>query len=830
MRESIETAAPTAARAQATTAVQDAPRASSSARFLALGCIGLIAASAPAFAQDQASPSNAPSGTKPEASAKVLGAVTVTDTAITDGSYKADKAASPKYTAPLLDTPRAVTVIPAQVLADTATASLTEALRLVPGITLGAGEGGNPQGDRPFIRGSDSQNSLFVDAVRDIGTQSRDTFAVESIEVVKGADSTMGGRGNVGGAINLVSKLPEDAHFAKASVALGTAAYKRATVDVNQTLGNDIAVRVAGLYHDQKVAGRDAVWQDRWGIAPSVKVGLTGPTSLTLSYYHLQGHELPDSGIPYHYTPATAPAGVTETTVADVPRGTFYGLAARDFRDTLVNTGTARIEHHFGKDLTLRNTTRYGVSSQGYVLTQPDDSQGNVANGLVWRRANTRYSRTEGLINQTDLFGSFAIGKVKNSFTVTAELSSEKVGVGAYVADPATGTALATGINATGGRCGTAAQARFNCTSLTNPNPYDPWVSYLSDGSSTLAPIQRSAEKTWTRARALTQAVSVLDTVTLSDALLLNLGGRFDRYITRVSPGLAATAADESGRVWYTRRDNLWTYQAGLTWKPRPNGSVYVSTSTAATPPGSFLANGSESNAVNVTSQALTDALKVERTRNYEIGTKWNLFGEGLSLTLAAFHAETSNARATDANGTVAFIGNKRIKGIEFTFSGNITERWNVFGGYTYMDSTIVSGGMTATTVGSTVYLAPAANNGKRFPNTPEHSFTAATTYKVSEALSVGGNAAYMGKVYGGYADLRTVSGGVLVVSKPIDRYVPAYWRFDLNAKLRLNSRVELQANINNLFDKRYYDKAYNSHFASQAAGRTAIATMNVSF
>ncbi|MFX8343249.1 hypothetical protein ABTL58_19290, partial [Acinetobacter baumannii] len=90
------------------------------------------------------------------------------------------------------------------------------------------------------------------------------------------------------------------------------------------------------------------------------------------------------------------------------------------------------------------------------------------------------------------------------------------------------GAALATGINAVGGRCGTASQARYNCTSLLAPNPYDPWVSYLSDSSATVSPVQRSAERTWTRASALTQAVSVLDTVTLSDALLLNLGGRFD--------------------------------------------------------------------------------------------------------------------------------------------------------------------------------------------------------------------------------------------------------------------------------------------------------------
>jgi catecholate siderophore receptor len=225
---------------------------------------------------------------------------------------------------------------------------------------------------------------------------------------------------------------------------------------------------------DQHVAGRDAVWQDRWGVAPSVKFGLTGPTSLTLDYYHLESHELPDSGIPYLYTTANAPAGYSETTVANTRRTAFYGLVDRDFRHTLVNTGTARFEHKFANGLTLRNTTRYGVSSQGYVLTQPDDSQGNVLNGLVWRRANTRYSRTTGFINQTDFYGTFTLGGIKNSFAITGEVSRETANVGAYQSNASTGTALATGINAVGGRCGAASIAAYNCTSLANPNPYDP--------------------------------------------------------------------------------------------------------------------------------------------------------------------------------------------------------------------------------------------------------------------------------------------------------------------------------------------------------------------
>jgi catecholate siderophore receptor len=789
-------------------------------RFLALGCVSLIAVGTPALAQESTSTA--------AGEPKVLGSVTVTDTAVTEGSYKTDKASSPKYTAPLLDTPRSVSVIPSQVLADTATASLTDALRLVPGITLGAGEGGSPQGDRPYIRGTDAQNSMYLDGVRDIGAASREVFAVDQIEVVKGSDSTMGGRGNVGGAINMVSKLPVEGRFADLSAATGTSQYKRLTADINQPLGHNIGLRIAAMYHDQNVAGRDAIWQSRWGVAPSVKFGLTGPSSLTLAYYHLDTNELPDSGIPYQYTINNAPAGVTETGPVKVRRGTFYGLVDRDFRRTHANTGTATAQHEFGNGLTLRNTFRYGVTDQSYVLTQPDDSKGNVANGYVWRRANTRYSETTGLINQTDLFGSFAIGHIKNTFTVTAEISTEKVKVGAFQSNPSTGTAISTGSGytgsfPTGGLCGTASIATYNCTTVGAPNPYDPWVSYASDGSSTVSPIGRSLPQTWTRARTMTKAISVLDTIDITKSLLLNVGVRYDHYITRTSAGLAASATDESGRTWVSRRDDIVSYQAGLTWKPAPNGSIYFSTSSAATPPGSYLANGQETNALG-TDQNAADALKVERTKSYEVGTKWNVFDEGLSLTLAAFRTDTSNARSIDANGLVSFIGERLIKGIEFSFSGNITPRWNVFGGYTYMDSTIVDGGYTVTS-GLT---APSVNTGKRFPNTPEHSFTAATTYKVTDRITLGGNAQYMGKVYGGYSDLRSVSNGAVVISKTLAREVPAYWRFDANAQLQVTPRFALQVNVNNVFNKRYFDRAFTTHFVNQAAGRTAIITAHV--
>jgi catecholate siderophore receptor len=815
------------------------PSAIEGRSFLALSCIGSLLLPVAAHAQ---------SGDRQEG--RVLGGVTVTSTAVDEEGYHAETVSSPKATAPLVDTPRSITVLPAQLIQDSGSASLVEALRLVPGITFGAGEGGNPLGDRPFLRGFDSQASTYLDGVRDIGTQSREVFAVEQIEVVKGSDSSMGGRGSAGGSINLVSKLPRSDRFVAVSGALGTSDYRRATVDINQPLNEFVGVRIAAMVHDQDVAGRDAIWSKRWGVAPSLTIGLDSPTQLTVSYYHLESDELPDSGIPYLYTAANVPAGVSETGPADAyttiggvsvdrPRGAYYGLADRDFRHTNVNNLMLRVQHDFDNGISLRNTTRYGQSSQGYVWTQPDDSQGNVygtsaanaatAGGLVWRRVNSRYSEATGLINQTDLSGKATLLGMQHSFSASLEFAWEDAANGNYVSNPALGTVISTG-STVSPRCSTAAIGRYNCTSVINPNPFDPWVSTTTDTSTTPIAIARSLPKTWTLSEANTWGASFFDTITITDNLLLNLGGRYDRYETRVSPGLAATAT--TARAWYSRVDHLWNYQAGLIFKPTPDSSIYISSSSSATPPGSFLAQGAEGNALNTTSQALTDALKVERTRSYEIGTKWNLFGGGLGLTLAAFQTETKNARATAEGGVVAFIGERRIRGVEFGYNGNITDQWSVFGGYTYMDAVIVDGGITTTTVAGVPYYAPAVTTGSPFPNTPRHSFTAFTNYAVTPQFTLGGGAIYNSKVYGSIGEVgaRTVSNGVVVLPRTLERMVPGYWRFDANASFRFNDALQVQLNVQNVFNKLYYDRAYSTHYASQAPGRTAIVTLNARF
>ncbi len=827
------------------------PRQLAQGAFLALGCVGFIA-SAPV------------SAAAPVPDDEAASTITVT------GVRDEDRGA--KTVAPLLDTPRSIVVVDKQVIKDTGSATLVDALRTVPGITFGAAEGGNPIGDRPFIRGFDSQGSTFVDTIRDTSAQSREVFGIEQIQIVRGSDSTLGGRGGAGGSINIVSKLPRDRTFVEAAASYGTDAYKRLTGDLNVKLNDMVAVRVAGVWHDQNVAGRDALFQDRWGIAPSVKIGGSGPTSLTLGYYHLTSHELPDSGFPYQRTTANAPLGFSYsepaigrfTTIAgatvDIPRTAFYGVKARDFRTQTSDQITLRAEHDFG-GIKLRNTSRFSRNDQAYIYTQPDDSQGNVygtnaanpatAGGYVWRRANSRYGTVSTLTNQTDLFGTVETGRLKHSFSAGLELSWEKARRGVFVTrgfvNPANGNEiLSTGVLISP-RCTAAALARFYCTTLANPNPGDAYVNYASDTSTLVAPTDRNLAIAETQNDASTVSAYAFDSITITPALILNLGARVDRFASTTTPGQPVAATSTFS---FDRTDTIFNWQAGLVFKPTPDSSIYASYATSATPPNSLLGEGLEGNALpTTTAQASLDALnllKVEETRSFEVGAKADVFGGRLSLSVAAFRTETSNARVTGPDGNPQFVGARRVNGVEIGFNGRILPNWTIFGGYTYLDATIVDAGNTIFVVPAVVVggvtvtparniVQPSVNTGKRFPQTAEHSATLWTDVAVTSKFSIGGGAFYTGRVFGTYADNRAVSGtGATAVVNPatrvIARTIPGYWRFDARIGYAFSDKMSLAVNVQNLADKTYFVAANSAHFATIAPGRSAFATLSVKY
>ncbi len=696
-------------------------------------------------------------------------------------------------------------MISKQLIEDTQVTTLSDALRTIPGITLGAGEGGNPNGDRPFIRGYNSESSMYVDGIRSSTSQNREMFAIEQVEVTKGSASALGGAGTSGGSINMISKVAKKGDALEGSISGGTDNYARITLDGNKDFGNGVAARVVVMGHQNEKAGQhDGAEYKRAGIAPSISFGLDSATRGTLSYYYLKTNDEPDSGVPYQYD-------TTKKTTAgkpvDVKQGIYYGWKDRDFQKQENQIGTIKLEHDLTENLTLSNTAVYSKSKNDYLWTQPDDTQGNIVNGQVWRRVNTNLTNTDTFTDQLALTGKFNTGSLKHSFNTGAEYSKQDSDRGTnIVTDPNTAKIGGSGAN---NAC-SLANSNGWCTSLNNPNSGDAWLGNIK------------ANPNVTNITSKTQSVYVLDNITITPQWLLDLGVRWDKFETDMKynqdSGSGATLIKAGTK--YSSSNDFFNYQAGLTFKPAENGAIYISYATSANPVGVDAGDGSEG--ISVPGRSTTDEqsrainnLKPEEVKTYEIGTKWDVLNNKLNLTAAIFRTEKENTRALDTDGFTRNIGETRVDGIELGANGNLTDKWAVSAGYTYLDSEIVDAGFVNKGTATAPNYQPSPTNGNRVQNVAKNSATLWTTYKVLPQLTLGAGAVAMDRVYGDAANTK---------------WVPGYVRYDAMARYNVDKNVDLQLNINNLSDKRYFTKAYAAHYATEAEGRSAVLSVNFKY
>ncbi|HEX2886444.1 TonB-dependent siderophore receptor [Vineibacter terrae] len=667
------------------------------------------------------------------------------------GDYKVDRTTSPKMTEPLRDTPRSVVVIPKELIRDQGATSVKDVLRTTPGISLGTGEGGNALGDRIIIRGFDSRGDIFVDGMRDPGVVSRETFAVEQIEVVKGPSSAYTGRGATGGSINIVTKQPKAQNFYAGDVTFGTDATKRVTVDVNQVLGDFAAIRLNGMWHDADVAERKEVFQKRWGFAPSLTLGINAPTSFTLSYYHLKTDEMPDYGHPFNST--------TQEPMK-VRHRNFYGIVDRDFRNTSADIVTGEFKHQFNDQISLRNMTRYGVTTNDYVVSAPEAP--NQVAGTVSSNAKTRNATNTGFGNQTDLTVKFDTGSFRHTLVTGLEIARDQVTNKPFTVTP-------TGV----------------VGSLIDPNPNRPWTGSVRPAG------------TYTRYTTDTIAGYIFDSVKISEQWEAMAGLRLDDYRTKSRSNVAANNGLKN-------HSTFLNWQLGVVYKPLPYGSIYASFSSSSNPSGEQLDGGGADYGGIVAGNA---NLKPERNYSYEIGTKWDILGERLSLTGALFRIDKTDARVSVPGGGVqALAGKQRVDGIELGVTGKITNEWSVFGGLTLLDTKILK--------------SPTASQvGQKMPNVAETTFSLWTTYQVTDRFTIGGLAYYSGPRYGG-----TYAAGTA--------HIPGYWRFDAMASYKITENVDVRLNVLNLTNKLYYDALYRSAtpFAYVGPGRSALLTTAFKF
>lgn len=684
--------------------------------------------------------------------------------------YKPETLSSPKYTEPLRDIPQTITVIPQAVIREQGATSLRDILRNVSGISMQAGEGGGGlPGDNLSIRGFNSRSDVFIDGVRDSGAYSRDPFNVEQVEVAKGPSSTTTGRGSTGGSINLSSKAPQLGSFYAGTAGFGTDDYKRFTADVNQSLEgedgkglNGAALRFNALWHESGVAGRDIVENNRWAVAPSLAFGLGTPTRLTLSFLHMTQDNVPEYGIPWVTANNTNAVLIPYRNAAPpVSFDNFYGLKGYDFEDVDNDVVTAKLEHDFNDSLSVRNLFRYDRTYRNSAITAPRFADLNPGTAvqestLLNRQLQRREMTTELFANQTDLTADFTTGPVDHTGVTGLELSRENQD-----------------------NRNSAQTANQPQTDVFNPNP-----NALPLGP--MPPITGVPNEVTVD----TLALYAFDTLKFGEHWQLSGGLRWDHV----------DADYQSDTNQLNQVQDLLSYRAALTYKPRENGSIYFGYGTSFNP-------SIEAGNTGLSLATNNASLDPEETQTFEFGTKWDLFNGRLGLSAAIFHTEKLNARTPGLNPgdpSIVLDGELVVDGFEFGASGSITKNWKLTASYAYLESEVKQSN-TASEVGA------------EFGNAPAHSFSLWTTYDLPCDLQVGGGAQYLG------TRLNNLSSNTNV------RRAPDYLLFDAMLAYEVNKNVTLRLNVNNLTDERYIDRVGGGHFVP-GAGRSAMLTAEFSF
>lgn len=700
------------ASSRADTVVRPAPR-----RLLPLGATltGMAFAPLLAFAEPTATGD------------ATLPTVNVTDTrerAVE--TYRSDSTGIGKLQQAPRDIPQSLTIVPQQLMHDRNTDTLKDALRNVAGLTFNAGEGGRI-GDNITLRGYSAVGDLYLDGMRDVAQYNREVFNLEQIDVLRGSASMLFGRGSTGGVINQVSKQPYLRDDNRVAATVGSNEYKRVTADVNKVVGDKTAVRLNAMATDTD-SFRDVVHQNRWGVAPSVSVGIGTPDEVTVSYYRLQENNIPDYGVPY-----------LNGRPLDVPVNRFYGLAS-DYEKNDTSIVTTSYTHRFDAETSLKSALRFADYERDLWATAPRLPNGttSVSDDTAINRGGQRRGSDENTItSQTDYVTKLDAGGFTHQLLTGVELVKENAERWSYPGTPAS-----------------------TATTVGNPNAYQ--VQSTGYGDKT-----RTNVNTYD---ARTVGVYAQDILELTKNWKLLAGARLDRFSADYD------RPDASGGD-LSRTDRMWSYRSGVIYQPDEHQSYYASYGTSFNPSAELYQL--DDRGANT---------PPEKSRNVELGAKWDLYDGDLSLRTAIFRSEKTNERNTDLAVSVEqnlLSGKRHTDGIEVEAAGRITRRWDVFGAVALMKGEIdAATGQQANTLGMTPI------------NTPDYTFNLWSVYKLGGGWKFGGGVEGADLRYGNNTD--TVA-------------VPSYVRWDAMVAY-VQSSYELRVNVQNVFDKEYYEGVYQGH------------------
>lgn len=662
-------------------------------------------------------------------------------------SYKATESKSAlKIDAPLRDIPQTVNVVPESVIKDQGAQSMEDVLKNVPGVGLSNGDG---QRDQVTIRGFNAIGDMYIDGVRDDALYFRDLSNIERVEVIKGPAAVLYGRGSSGGLINSVSKKPGFAPKHEVGVTLDTEGKRRTQFDTGwaDPQGNQ-AYRLTGAFEDSDTF-RDDGYIDRKAIAPSAYFRLSDDLELNLGATYLYDKRLIDFGIP-----------ALGNRPVDVDRDKRFGSgdADQDYARSEVFSFTASLDYRINDDFTLTNTSRYYHYDLDRNNTLADSSPTRFVtapNGELLVKLNRgNVARDEyGVFNQTELKQQAQLAGMQHNLLYGVEVGYQD-----------------------------KYQRVFNQNNVAQVPVY----------RDALVPVPEHAANLSSKGTNYQQTAGfyVQDLIELNDQWKALLGVRYDIFGQEYDD---IRAAD----VDLDRTDKTWSPRVGLVYQPDQIQSYYVSVSRSYQPSGEMFAV----NAGNAD-------LEPEKTTNYELGAKWDLLDSKLSVTAAIFRLERTNMRTPDPvnPGLTILAGEQRTDGFEATISGQLSDKWQVYAGYAFLDAEIVKSNAKTNGV---------SNEGQTPTLTPRNSANLWLVRTLTPQWRVAAGANYVDERY-------TALDNQVVM--------PGYTTFDA-ALLYSEQHWDMALRLKNAFDRDYYASAHGSvDLITPGAPRTLEASVAYRF
>ena len=619
-------------------------------------------------------PSPSPSLVEKEA---VLPTVSVSATSAknVDGYTVKRTSTATKTDTLLRDIPQSISVVTQAVIKDQAIQNMADTVRYVPGVGISQGEGNR---DALVFRGNRSTADFFVNGVRDDVQYYRDIYNTESVEVLKGPNGMIFGRGGSGGVINRVMKEADWKSTREITAQVGSFDTKRVALDVGQGVNEIVAVRLNAV-HEDSGSFRNGVELKRSGINPTVTVIPTEKTKVVLSAEYAKDDRTADRGIP------TTTGGGLGSPVGPLKTdpSTFFGDPDRSKSNSELAAFNALVEHKLDNDVTIRNRTRYTTQNKFYQNVYPN----SAATSTVTLGAYNDTTDRDTLFNQTDLLFSMNTGQVKHDMAVGLELGHQDTD----------------NLRRTGKFNNTATSTTVTLPSTTTTTP----ITFANGYSSSDANNNSVMKQT---------SLYAHDQINLLPELQAILGLRYDRY--------EVDFVNKNTGVSIDRNDNLFSPRAGLVYKPIETASIYTNYSLAYVP-------RSGEQLTSITTGVAT--LAPEKFKNTEVGAKWDI-SPNLALNTAVFQLDRSNVILPDpTDGTKAILGGgQRNRGFELGLTGRITSAWSVMGGYAYQHGVITSA------QASTVSGGVAAAKGATLAELPKNNFSLWNRYNINQTWGAG--------------------------------------------------------------------------------------------